>query len=223
MHAMRKLPVVPICRTSVPLRCRANQNDPSRVPHSPRGAFRDRHGRWARDAMDAMSHETNEHIADGEVVWSWRPKAGVKSVERSTGDGDNKAWSPGRSRISRNPLRRECRLYRLTCGSAACFLLHADHGCSLHPAFPAPSLVEGGIVFHQVGRRTRRDGADGCALVSRWKVWTFPPRQAQIAVTKANGAMPYNNTADACEPRPASKDGRRQRKRTGASHGDFAS
>ena len=113
MHAMRKLPVVPICRTSVPLRCRANQNDPSRVPHSPRGAFRDRHGRWARDAMDAMSHETNEHIADGEVVWSWRPKAGVKSVERSTGDGDNKAWSPGRSRISRNPLRRECRLYRL--------------------------------------------------------------------------------------------------------------
>jgi len=28
--------------------------------------------------MDAVSHETNEHIADGEVVWSWRPWAGVK-------------------------------------------------------------------------------------------------------------------------------------------------
>jgi hypothetical protein len=27
--------------------------------------------------MDAMSQETNETIADGEVVWSWRPKAGV--------------------------------------------------------------------------------------------------------------------------------------------------
>jgi len=29
--------------------------------------------------MDAVSHETNEHIADGEIVWSWRPWAGVKS------------------------------------------------------------------------------------------------------------------------------------------------
>jgi hypothetical protein len=26
-----------------------------------------------------------------------------------------------------------------TCGSAACFLLHADHGCDRRPAFPAPS------------------------------------------------------------------------------------
>jgi hypothetical protein len=29
--------------------------------------------------MDAVSHKTNEMIADGEVVWSWRPKAGAKS------------------------------------------------------------------------------------------------------------------------------------------------
>ena len=28
--------------------------------------------------MAAMSHETNEHIADGEVVWSWRPDAGAE-------------------------------------------------------------------------------------------------------------------------------------------------
>jgi hypothetical protein len=28
--------------------------------------------------MDAACHETNEMIADGEVVWSWRPDAGVK-------------------------------------------------------------------------------------------------------------------------------------------------
>src|SRR3569833_3240463 len=27
----------------------------------------------------------------------------------------------------------------VTCGSAACFLLHADHGCDRHPAFLAPS------------------------------------------------------------------------------------
>jgi hypothetical protein len=26
--------------------------------------------RWARDAMDAMTHETKVLIADGEAVWS---------------------------------------------------------------------------------------------------------------------------------------------------------
>jgi len=35
-----------------------------------RGAFRDRHGRWARDAVDAMEPLTNRPRADGEVVWS---------------------------------------------------------------------------------------------------------------------------------------------------------
>ncbi len=28
--------------------------------------------------MDAISHETSDDIADGEVVWSWRPKVGAK-------------------------------------------------------------------------------------------------------------------------------------------------
>ena len=43
---------------------------PSRHPGPIRGAFRDRHERWMRDAMDAISHETSDDIADGEVVWS---------------------------------------------------------------------------------------------------------------------------------------------------------
>jgi hypothetical protein len=34
--------------------------------------------RWARDAMDASAQKANEVDADGEVVWSWRPLAGVK-------------------------------------------------------------------------------------------------------------------------------------------------
>ena len=37
------------------------------VPH--RGAFRDRHGRWARDAVDAKAALTNVAEADGGVVW----------------------------------------------------------------------------------------------------------------------------------------------------------
>jgi hypothetical protein len=35
-----------------------------------RGAFRDRHGRWAGDAVDATALLTNGADADGEVVWS---------------------------------------------------------------------------------------------------------------------------------------------------------
>jgi len=35
------------------------------------GAYRDRHGRWARDAVDAKAALTNGADADGEVVWFW--------------------------------------------------------------------------------------------------------------------------------------------------------
>ena len=41
---------------------------------------------------------TSDAIADGEVVWSWRPDAGAKVVEQSTDDGGKKARSPGRAR-----------------------------------------------------------------------------------------------------------------------------
>src|SRR5215510_11358012 len=49
-----------------------------RRPASSRGALRDRHECWQRDAMDAILQQTNVGIADGEVVWSWRPDAGAK-------------------------------------------------------------------------------------------------------------------------------------------------
>ena len=64
--AMRKLPVVHI------FPCVVGQITTIllRIPPPIRGALRDRHGRWERDAVDAMSHETNETIADGEIVWS---------------------------------------------------------------------------------------------------------------------------------------------------------
>jgi len=41
-----------------------------RHPASIRGAFRDRHERWVRDAVDALARRTNATKADGEVVWS---------------------------------------------------------------------------------------------------------------------------------------------------------
>jgi hypothetical protein len=47
------------------------------------------------DAMDAEVPLTSGAEADGEIVWSWRPDAGVKSAIRSAGDGGKKARSPG--------------------------------------------------------------------------------------------------------------------------------
>jgi hypothetical protein len=60
MCVMRQLPVVPICRTSRPLRCRANQNDALACLAATRGTYRDRHGRRLRDAMDAVCHATSD-------------------------------------------------------------------------------------------------------------------------------------------------------------------
>ncbi|SRR6266851_1089303 len=65
----------------------------------------------------AKCARTNDAFADGEVVWSWRPDAGVKLAERSADDGGKRARSPGRARRKLlKPSRRECRLMRCTCG-----------------------------------------------------------------------------------------------------------
>jgi hypothetical protein len=48
--------------------------------------------------MDAISQQTNAGIADGEVVWSWRPDAGAKlakTLSRLADDGGKKARFTG--------------------------------------------------------------------------------------------------------------------------------
>ena len=50
---MRNLPVVLICRMATALPNTPNQLHVSACPVPTRGAYRDRHGRWVRDAMDA--------------------------------------------------------------------------------------------------------------------------------------------------------------------------
>jgi hypothetical protein len=52
-----------------------------------RGAFRDRHERQQRDAMDAMTCLTKHVVAYGQAVWSCPPDAGVKFVDDFTSDG----------------------------------------------------------------------------------------------------------------------------------------
>jgi hypothetical protein len=39
-------------------------------PGPKRGAYRERHIRWAKDAVDADVLKTNGTDADGEIVWS---------------------------------------------------------------------------------------------------------------------------------------------------------
>ena len=81
MRVMHKLPVAPSVAPDVVLIfgntldfSKNQKRDPCR-PALARGALRDRHERWARDAMDvlgrsALAAPTNDLNADGEVVWS---------------------------------------------------------------------------------------------------------------------------------------------------------
>ena len=96
------LPVVPICRIPTGIAFFPKSERSFAHPVSTRGALRDRHERWKRDAMDAIDHETNDVIADGEVAWSWRPDAGVKSAKmlpHLAGDGGKKARFTGESTL----------------------------------------------------------------------------------------------------------------------------
>jgi hypothetical protein len=70
MGAMRELPVAPICRKVNLLPVTPNQWHFAVLPCPLKGALRDRHECWARDAMDASRRQTNGVDADGEVVWS---------------------------------------------------------------------------------------------------------------------------------------------------------
>jgi hypothetical protein len=62
--AMRRLPVVPVCRRATLLLISANQKHILCRPVLIRGAARDRHGRGVRDAMDALAPRAGSSRAD---------------------------------------------------------------------------------------------------------------------------------------------------------------
>jgi hypothetical protein len=83
MAAMRKLPVVLICRRRPALPKTPNQNDHPCV-------LLPQEGRWPSSRTLGAGCDGRfggarraAPIADGEVVWSWRPDAGVKLAEQS--------------------------------------------------------------------------------------------------------------------------------------------
>jgi hypothetical protein len=69
------------------------------------GAFRDRHGRgggerWTRAIAALSGMRTNDRLADGQAVWSWRPDAGAKlakTLHASCGRRGQKSPVPGES------------------------------------------------------------------------------------------------------------------------------
>src|SRR6516225_5162902 len=76
-----------------------------RRPAFTKGALRDRHERRKRDAMDAAARATSAAEADGEVVWSWRPWAGVKFANDDLQTTvTKKSWTPRRARSSVNTI-----------------------------------------------------------------------------------------------------------------------
>ena len=66
--------------------------------------------------------------------------------------------SPGRSRISRNPSRRESRDDPVHLWSTRALLAH-DRGCNRRPAFPAPFFLRRVKLLHTSGG-SRRENAD---------------------------------------------------------------
>jgi len=140
----------------------------SPCPAPKRGALRDRHGRWQRDAVDAMARETSEARADGEGVWSWHPKAGAKlatMLAHRADDGDNKVWFTGESAqdtvntiAQGRPVVTDC-----TCGqrARANVLCAGAPGACGHPVFPAPSEFSRVLSLKNSGA-SRRGKADVC-------------------------------------------------------------
>ena len=120
--------------------------------------------RWTR-----WRRMTNAVVADGEAVWSWHPDAGVKFAGSKTSRGCRWQESPvtgGEREISRKPLRREGRIASAepVCSCALfCAVCTRDRGCSVHPAFPAPSSFRGWQSTQSSGA-SRRENADAHPL-----------------------------------------------------------
>jgi len=108
----------------------------------------------------------------------------LRDVDASCGRRGQERRSPRRARISRNPFaqgRPDVRLVPVVLPRA--FLLHADHGCDLHPAFPAPSRFQRDTIAASLGRIAQRERRRAFIVrqvwtmgsLSRWKDHTLSP------------------------------------------------
>src|SRR3954454_16050758 len=92
---------------------------------------------------------TDSPEAHGQAVGSWHPDADATlatALTRCAGNGDQKARRTGETTEQPSDHRAgEAGCPARTCGDCRLhFFLQAGHGCSLHPAFPAPLVMRGG-------------------------------------------------------------------------------
>ncbi len=169
---MRKLPVALICRSS-PLFPKFGT---CALMHSPRPNTRDVRpivttrgaGCDGRKGAQTMRIE-----ADGQVVWSWSPDAGIKLIEmrfRPCGrnaeiDRRRRLESPVLRRereVSRKPLRRECRIVSADLTILCAFLSFQHTSLRVRPAPGIPcALYFLRVVFRDHSGRILPRGCEG--------------------------------------------------------------
>jgi hypothetical protein len=119
--------------------------------------------RWTPWRQAFLAPDENAE-AYGQVVWSWRRDAGAKLAELSADDGDNKPAHRGEHEISRKAIAQgmsECfRSPVCSCASTMRTFGTRDRGCSVHPAFPAPSDLRGANELCKSSGETRREIAN---------------------------------------------------------------
>ena len=165
MSAMRKLPVVLLCRRPSRLPRRANQNDRLAHPVSARGAFGQSSPSVRRGAVDACGVGAKSNRRAGQTV--------SESGARTT--------SPSRVRQNRVVLAPEAGVK--SCGGATCPT--GPVAPLIRRATVATELVSPGRSRHKPSNHSRREGRDVSA--APWFLLCF---LAQACRTGGHGCQP---------------------------------
>jgi hypothetical protein len=159
----------------------------TRASRPTRGAFRDRHGRWVRDAVDAA-------CADDERAWRGRRSRVVLTPRRwrqvgrdasriLASDGGNKARLTRKSTketVKTNRVR-ECRVKRRNRGDlSSCGFIFSTRGCGCGWSTRHSPRPQGRRMNHDLGARALRESL-ACPV--------FPPdRLRERGYSEAQGA-----------------------------------
>jgi hypothetical protein len=95
-------------------------------------------------------------------VWSWRPDAGADLAMMLHITSMTVTTKPGLTAESTKETVKTIAQGRPVAPAEPvvlprAFFMHADHGCSPHPAFPAPSVFDEGGLMEKLGRHAPRD------------------------------------------------------------------
>ena len=168
----------------------------------------------ARRARTAKSCGSDAPTLASSLVEMCRAQPGFGYIVNPRGDGGKKARSPGRSRISRNPLRGESRDDPVEPVVHSCACCAHDRGCDRRPAFPAPSSSMEGETAASLGRiapRGRTCFRDSINVIAtRWLAMTVDGlnRRRLPAAVRTDARCPASRSR---QRQNATDGGRRRR------------